>query len=293
MKCDAIEIAPANAPAVAAKIGVAPSSGMEWIFSTSLPSMLRKTLYLFLGLLACALIVAGIDGVRHARALDRLDQRRLQLIDWRYRLGGGTLDGPRFPEGRLRAWWRRLVASPRCVHLFDGALDGSVVRDLAVVRMDELWLEQPVIASPDLMRKLSGISSIHQLDIGQCYVTDEALNLVWSFPNLETISIYNGEIGEDAFRDIHDALHLRRLTLRGWNITGEVIARVHEAPGLESLNLNRVHLTEASIPFVASMPALREVNWEHVHPDPAFVARLKAANPKLKLGVSSPMRQEL
>ena len=48
--------------------------------------MLRKALYFLLGLMACAVVLAAFDGVRHAQAVARLDKHFAAVDDWRYRL---------------------------------------------------------------------------------------------------------------------------------------------------------------------------------------------------------------
>jgi hypothetical protein len=250
--------------------------------------MLRKAFYLLLALIACAFIVAGFDAVRHARAIDRLLKSRAHLGGWTYRFSGYQLGDPRRAEGSLRAWWLRTAAEPEVVCFGRCTVDEPMARDLAVVRMKNLLVLNCQV-SPAAMKELSGISSIHQLNVCRSNVTDESLNLVWTgLPNLQVLAVSNHGIGEDAFRDIRRARRLIGLYWNGRNITDGVIARLREAPALEHLTVDTdgpLAITPASARVLAGMPALREVTWPDEPPDAAFLATLKELNPKLKITV--------
>lgn len=263
-----------------------------WIGAAPRPGMLRKTLYLFLALIACALIVAVFDGVRHARALARLEERGVYFQGWCYRISGGSAADPENATSKLRAWLQWMIAAPRIVVLANTTVEESMVRDLAVLRIESLHLRFCQGLSPAVMKQLSGISSIQWFDVAESNLTDEGLNLVWSgLPDLEGVIVTSDRIGPDGLRDIHRARKLRTLELDlGRPEIGDwVLARVREAAGVEELGLGGMRITEATAALLAGMPALREVSWMHDDPDAGLIEKLETRNPPVK--VYSPSRQ--
>ena len=268
--------------------------------------MARRICQSLLALLLCGLILAAIDMTRHATALYRLENKKVDLARWRYRVVELPAESPEnlglFYDSRSRftLWRQHLIARPDLVIVTNKKLDESMTRDLAVTRMADLCLQDCTGLTPAVMTEISGISTIRELEVGMCEVTDEAFNLVWSrLPNLEHMDVcYRQELPgmdhldlthrlltEAGFRDIKQAKKLKRLDLHGeWQNIDQVIARVSEAPALERLIIeDGEHMEEASAERLARMPALREVKWINAQPPAAFVARLKALQPRLKL----------
>lgn len=244
--------------------------------------MSRKILYFLLVTLVWALVIAGVDAVRHARALRHLEARPAVFDYWHYRIGGGEALAPVQVEPGLRAWWQAMVAVPGYVSLEQTTVDELVVRDLARIRMNSLAMTDCQGLSPALMREISSITSIHWFVSNDSDLTDEGLQLLWSgLPDLETAVVRSDRIGEDGFRTIGRACKLRDLILGGRGITDQVIAQVSAAPAVESLALDHAAVTEACAPFLAGMPPLRQVGWITPELDAGLVTRLKALNPKL------------
>jgi hypothetical protein len=268
--------------------------------------MARRICQFLLALLLCGLTLVAIDMTCHGAALYRLENRKVGLASWRYRVVDRAAESPEdlglFYDSRSRftLWRQHMIAHPDRVIVTNMKLDESMTRDLAVTRMADLCLQDCTGLTPAVMTEISGISTIRELEVSTCEVTDEAFNLVWSrLPNLEHVDVCyrlelpgvdqmdltNRLLTEAGFRDIKQAKKLKRLDLHGeWQSIDQVIARVSEAPALERLIIeDGKHMEEASAERLASMPALREVKWVNAQPRAAFVARLKALQPRLKL----------
>ena len=76
--------------------------------------MFRKSLYSLLALLACALILAGIDVARHVLAIQHLEKAGVGLGRWHYRFSGAVTSEAfaDAPEGSWRAILLRAIATP-------------------------------------------------------------------------------------------------------------------------------------------------------------------------------------
>jgi len=246
--------------------------------------MFRKILWFLIVTIVWALVLTGIDGVRHARALRHLEARHAIFDDWHFRIVGGEALAPAHEERGLRARWQAMVAVPGYVGLEQTTLDEPTVRNLALIRMGSLAVTECRGLSPALMTEVSRITSIHWFVSNDSDLTDEGLCLLWSgLPDLETAVVRSDRIGADGFRTIGHARKLRELILGGRGITDQVIAQVSAAPAVQSLALDHAAVTEACAPFLAGMPPLRSVGWITPELDAVLVKRLKALNPKLQL----------
>jgi hypothetical protein len=252
--------------------------------------MFRKALYLILALLACGLIVAVIDGVRHAMAINRLESHGAMLDDWQYRLIEEKVESPPVAGHKvpLLTWLQRMVSTPRAVSFTSTTFDHSLARAVAVVGVEDLSLDRCVGLSHGIVTELCFSGALQKLTVNECDLTDEGINIFWShLPELDFASITRMRLSEEGFRDIGRAQKLSSLFLEGKDIGDRVVARVHEAPSLGELRLWDVGITEESASPLATMPSLWSVNFLFSPTAVKVAERLRALNPKLKVEVFS------
>jgi hypothetical protein len=253
--------------------------------------MFRKVMLVFLALAFCALVVAGIDLARHAMAARRLENAGVRLRDWHYRFSGKTAPA-RYGYHDLQSWrgsWRRMIAIPRQASLFSRqpsvrqmVVDRKVLRDLALLEVEEIEMFDCRGLMPEVMSELSRNASLRVLLVARCDVTNEGVNLLWSgCPHLKQVQFMRKDIGDDAFRNVKAASALRRLNLSGVAITNQTIVYLREAPRLEKLVLADVRIGEDCGPLLAAMPRLRRVDLGDVKAAAAIRERLRVLRPDI------------
>jgi hypothetical protein len=256
--------------------------------------MLRKALYCILVLLLCVFVVVGIDVVRRAMAIRRLETKRVAFRDWRYRITHSEAPYPEDAKFALHELWQRSASTPQSAVLDLVALDESVARDLTTSRVEALFVTHCSGFTPRVAAELCERSSIRELIVQSSDMTDEALNLMWKgLPDLERVNVACAQIGGDGFREIGKARKLTELDLLGEKINDRVMARLREAPALKQLFLGTESITEQSVSSMASMPALSQVTLMHSRGNNTLAASLQQRRPQLTVIVSPPMPPNL
>ncbi len=256
--------------------------------------MLRKAISLVLALIVCAMIVAGIDCVRHAMAIGRLEKKSVTFEIWHYRFTG--VDVPDSLRDATPGTWReklrRLIATPQVAFLWSTVdetrpgFDRSIIPDLTPLRIEEFTIGSYRGLTSAVASELSKVSSIHWLSIDDCDLANEDLNRLWTqMPNLEVVMLEGTEFSDRGFQDVRAARNLGRLVLHGMGINDATIAHLREAPGLEELDMTWVGVTKDSASLLAAMPALRKVKLQDVSAGTAIAVELRMLNPKIAVEV--------
>jgi len=252
--------------------------------------MLRKGFLLILALLVSALAVVGIDGLRRERAIERLEKESMSLADWHYRFSGVKIAMYPPPRGTRRGFLRRMISSPRQVHMYarrdqqQFTLDRTFMRDLALLEIEDLMIIDCRGLSPDVVSGLAKVSSIRVLLLYNCDITNEGMNSLWSqLPNLEVAYLSSGGLGDEALQNVEAGHKLKKLYLPGPGFTNQAIEHLAKLPHLEELNLNEFGGTEDSVPLLAAMPSLRIVSLLHMGTAAAFRDKLQVLNPGIKV----------
>jgi len=253
--------------------------------------MFRKVMLVFLALVFCAVVVAGIDLARHWMAADRLENAGVELDVWSYRFSGAVVPAG-YAAGDPRSWlvrWQKMIAFPRYAGLAfpprgrgQLVVDRSVLRDLALLGVVAIDLRDCRGLTPAVMSDLSRNTSVGTLIVTDCDVTNEGLNLLWSgCPNLNAVQFMRKDIGDEAFRNVKAARALKFLNLRDVAITNQTMVYLREAPRLEQLVLADVGVGEECGPLLAAMPRLRSVDLRGVRAGAAIREKLQVLRPDI------------
>jgi len=253
--------------------------------------MFRKVMLFFLALAFCGVVVAGIDLTRHWRAAERVDSSGADLSHWHYRFSGAAAPAG-YCEGALQSWpvrWHRMITFPqRAVVEFPPpgveqmVVDRLLLRDLALLGVEDIGLYECRGLTPAVMSELSGNSSVRMLSVTYCDVTNEGANLLWSgCPKLEAVQFYGNDIGDEAFRNVKAARALKLVDLANAALTNQTIVYLREAPHLEQLILADASVGEDCGPLLAAMPRLRRVDLRGVTGAVAIGKRLRALRPDI------------
>jgi len=259
--------------------------------------MFRKVMLVFLALVFCAFVVAGIDLVRHAMAGRRLENAGVRLRDWHYRFSGKAA-AVSYGYDDLQSWrgrWRRMIAVPRQASLFSRQpavlpmmVDRKVLRDLALLGIEEVEMYDCRGLTPDVMSELSRNGSLRVLIVARCDVTNEGLNLLWpGCPNLQAVQIVRNGIGDEAFRDVKAARALKVFGLWYLDISQQTIAYLAEAPSVERLALGDLRVGEEWGPPLAAMRQLRRVQLQDVTAGGVILQRLRVLRPDIMVTLDS------
>ena len=260
--------------------------------------MFRKTILSIVALIFCGLVVLVIDGVRRVMAIERLEKQSVIFDEWNYRYSR-TAAPRNFPDAPAGSWhghFQRIIASPRraviATYIYDTAnllkmeVKASMMRDVAVLGIDDLFIWDCQRLSPETMSALSQLSTLRTLFVHHSGLANEELNRLWSrMPALESLTVDEREIGDDAFRDVKAARKLRELDLSEAGITDRAIAHLRDSTSLEGLSLNGVAVTEDCAPLLAAVPALRSVRLVDVRAGHAISEKLRGLNPKIVVKV--------
>jgi hypothetical protein len=246
--------------------------------------MLRKTIYCILALLMCALIVVGIDCARRSIAIGRLDQKRVEFVDWNYRITRGVAPDPLKADYQIQGWLRRMIEFPRAAVRRRMVANPEMARDLVAVQMQELFVMDCPDFSPRVVAELCGRTSIRRMVVENSGFTDESLNLLWTgLPELDEVILTRAQVGVNGFRDIGKARKLKHLYLHLENIDNPMIARIGAAPALERLIYGLAELPEDAAPAIAAMPALSEVFLQESDANTRLAAKLRELNPGISV----------
>jgi hypothetical protein len=163
----------------------------------------RKAVLFLAGLIACGLILVVIDVARHYLAIRRLE-KHLDLLDWRYRFASEpppltSSEAPlgQFPDIPPANWHgqlQRAIASPHSALIWIRPderkieVDRSMMRDLAVLRVEGLAMHDCHGLTPEVLSELSKNSALRTLTIRNCDAKSEGVNPLWSqLPQLEVV----------------------------------------------------------------------------------------------------------
>ena len=136
---------------------------------------------------------------------------------------------------------------------------GFVERD-AAGRIVEVSLAGTWATDRDLDRLLE-IKTLRRLDLGLTYVSDRGIQRLRTLENLEELDLDTAEVINDAaIAYLRASGRLRRLNLRGTEITDASLQYISGLTALQSLNIAETQITDLGMEHLAALTNLEEVN---------------------------------
>ena len=257
----------------------------------------RKIVAVFLAAAFCALVTGGIVFALRFFSVRHLEQSGVSLSEWRSRFTGKHLNDPDPATLSFGGVFERITGYPESVAFLNSRLspDPEYEKPWNLSAADIRCLRRlgPVTGmrffdarglTPASVAELSRISSLRDIDLANCDITDEGFNLLWrSLPHLERIMVDNCPIGDEGLRDVASARKLQILVLFAPNIGDTGVERLRELPELSALNLAQTGVTEASVESLASMPALREVHLPATTTGQRMLEKLLVLKPNISV----------
>ena len=137
--------------------------------------------------------------------------------------------------------------------------DGFVVRDpsgaIVEVSLARTW------ATDNDVERLLAIKGLKRLDLAYTYVTDRGIQRLEQFPQLEELNLDTAEyISDVACSYLRANRQLRRLSLRGTDVTDISLEYLASLTGLRSLDISQTQVADVGLEHLAALSELEELS---------------------------------
>jgi Leucine-rich repeat (LRR) protein len=168
--------------------------------------------------------------------------------------------------------------------------DGFAVRDTAG-NIVEVSLARSWATDNDVDRVLV-LKGLKRLDLSYTYVTDRGIERLGALTQLEDLNLDTAEyISDVTCSYLRANRQLRRLSLRGTDITDISLQYLSSLTGLKSLDISQTQVSDVGLEHLASFPGLEELNLGGTKTSGVNLNVLKLLPKLRKLGFSGIQRR--
>lgn len=216
-------------------------------------SRVPVALRLFAALLVLLGIVSVLAGVSaHQRVLVIREVEQLR---------GGTLSRPVVPM------WLRNILGWELIRGFDD--------------IEEVWFDGH--ATDDTIRKLRSLTTLKQLYLSHCQISDHGLAALTALPNLRRLDLRGTKVTDSGLHRLKSAKSMEWLGLASTQITDDGIANLQTMQKLKWLVLDHTPITDAAVAHLEKISDLKTISVRDTRLSPVGLRRLKKSLPRLSI----------